>query len=138
MVRLWLIAVLRISAMSGLEIDTSKPQIHEAVATCAACSGKCERQGKGPLTMQNVMIEKPQLLIKPWIKPWNIGEPFIYKCSQCGQEFLPPEDRNSDEAIAEVSHPSMNMSGKSTARTGGEIHEVLRVQWGHPPPRKND
>ena len=68
------------------------------VATCAACSGRRERRGKGPLTMQNVMIEKPQLLIKPR----NIGDPFIYKCSQCGQEFLPPEDRDSDEAIAEV------------------------------------
>ena len=50
------------------------------------------------MTMQNEMIEKPQLVTKPW----NIGEPFIYKCSQCGQEFLPPEDRDSDEAIAEV------------------------------------
>jgi hypothetical protein len=65
--------------------------------------------------MQNVMIEKLQLLIKPW----KIGEPFICKCSHCGQEFLPPEDRNSDEAMAEVWQPSMKMSRKFTVRTGG-------------------
>jgi hypothetical protein len=48
--------------------------------------------------MQNEMIEKPQLVIKPW----KIGEPFIYQCSQCGREFLPPEDRNREEAMAQV------------------------------------
>jgi hypothetical protein len=84
--------------MLGLEIRTSKPQIHEARRHLRRMLRQAREAGQGPLTMQNEMIEKPQLVTKPW----NIGEPFIYKCSQRGQEFLPPEDRNSDEAIAEV------------------------------------
>ena len=48
--------------------------------------------------MQNIMIEKPQLEISDFRK----GEPFIYRCSVCGQIFLPPEDRSPKEAMAEL------------------------------------
>ncbi len=44
------------------------------------------------------MMEKPQLLIKPW----KIGEPFVYRCSLCGQEFIAPEDRSAKEGMAEL------------------------------------
>lgn len=41
---------------------------------------------------------RPQLLINPWIR----GEQVTYGCSICGQVFLPPEDRNPKEAMAEL------------------------------------
>lgn len=44
------------------------------------------------------MIERPQLVIGPWIK----GEPFNYRCSLCGQAFTLPEDRSPKEAMAEL------------------------------------
>jgi hypothetical protein len=44
------------------------------------------------------MMEKPQLLIKPW----KIGEPFVYHCSLCGQEFIAPEDRSATEGMTEL------------------------------------
>jgi len=44
------------------------------------------------------MMEKPQLLIKPW----KIGEQFVYRCSLCGQEFIAPEDRSAKEGMAEL------------------------------------
>ena len=44
------------------------------------------------------MMERPQLVIGPWIK----GEPFTYKCSLCGQAFMPPEDGSPKEAMAEL------------------------------------
>ena len=44
------------------------------------------------------MIEKPRLDLDPW----KIGEPFIYKGSQCGQQFLLPEDHGPEVAMAEV------------------------------------
>lgn len=34
--------------------------------------------------------------------PWIKGEPFTYKCSLCGQPFMPPEDRSPKEAMAEL------------------------------------
>ena len=43
-------------------------------------------------------MEKPQLLIKPW----KLGEPFVYRCSLCGQEFIAPEDRSAKEGMAEL------------------------------------
>lgn len=50
------------------------------------------------MTTQNKMMNKPMLVTKPW----KISEPFTYGCSECGQEFRPPEDRNPQEAMAEV------------------------------------
>jgi len=50
------------------------------------------------MTTQNKMTNKPMLVTKPG----KIGEPFTYRCSECGQEFRPPEDRNPQEAMAEV------------------------------------
>ena len=56
------------------------------------------------------MMDKPQLQIKPW----KLGEAFVYRCSVCGQEFIAPEDRRPEEGMTEVSggflrtHPGMS------------------------------
>ena len=44
------------------------------------------------------MMDKPQLQIKPW----KLGEAFVYRCSVCGQEFIAPEDRRPEEGMTEV------------------------------------
>ncbi len=51
-------------------------------------------EGKG----NGVNIEKPQLVLTVRAK----GLPLVYKCSQCGQEFLLPEDRTPKEGMAEL------------------------------------
>ena len=43
-------------------------------------------------------MDKPQLQIKPW----KLGEAFVYRCSVCGQEFIAPEDRRPEEGMAEL------------------------------------
>ncbi len=43
-------------------------------------------------------MEKPQLQIRPW----KLGEPFVYRCSVCGQEFIAPEDRSAAEGMSEL------------------------------------
>ncbi len=45
-----------------------------------------------------VMSERPELVTTNWPR----GEAMGYKCSLCGQVFLPPEDRTPKEAAAEV------------------------------------
>ena len=64
----------------------------------AASSGHPDRLGRGAFAMQDKTMEKPQLLIKPW----KIGEQFVYQCSLCGQEFIVPEDRSPKEGMAEL------------------------------------
>lgn len=41
---------------------------------------------------------KPRLVLAIWAN----GEPLAYKCSQCCQEFLLPEDRTPKEGMAEL------------------------------------
>ncbi|MGH9431652.1 MAG: hypothetical protein ACRD3T_08925 [Terriglobia bacterium] len=52
---------------------------------------------RGPQAL-NDMHDKAELILSDWVK----GEPFAYRCSLCGQRFLPPEDRSPKEGMAEV------------------------------------
>jgi uncharacterized OB-fold protein len=36
------------------------------------------------------------------VTEWVKGEPMSYQCSQCGQIFLPPEDRDPKDAAEEL------------------------------------
>jgi len=42
--------------------------------------------------------EKPHLVMAKWAK----GEPVGYQCSQCGQMFLLPEDRNPKDGAVKL------------------------------------
>jgi hypothetical protein len=42
--------------------------------------------------------EKPALAITHWAQ----GIPTAYACSECGQMFLPPEDRSPQEGTVEL------------------------------------
>jgi hypothetical protein len=42
--------------------------------------------------------EEPRLVVTEWVK----GEPVTYKCSQCSQIFILPDDRTPKEAAAEL------------------------------------
>lgn len=44
------------------------------------------------------MEEEPKLELSPWVR----GRPINYRCSACGQVFVPPEDRNVAEAMLEL------------------------------------
>lgn len=44
------------------------------------------------------MVEEPKLELSPYVR----GKPIDYRCSACGQVFVPPEDRNVKEAMAEL------------------------------------
>ena len=61
--------------------------------------------------MQNNMIEKPQLEISDFRK----GEPFIYRCSACGQIFFPPKIGAQKKPWRNFWRPFINIARMSTA-----------------------
>jgi hypothetical protein len=44
------------------------------------------------------MEEEPKLEVSPWVR----GNPLSYICSACGQEFVPPEDRDAKDGMLEL------------------------------------
>jgi hypothetical protein len=46
----------------------------------------------------DAMGQRPRLVLPPVVE----GEPYVYQCSQCGQRFLPPEDRSPKEGVLEM------------------------------------
>ena len=90
----------------------------------AASSGHPDRLGRGAFAMQDKMMEKPQLLIKPW----KIGEPFVYRCSLAARNLLLRKTA--------VQRREWRNSGRHSMNIYEEVHGCSSA-WSSSSPRRN-